>query len=154
MAQHRHTRLIAGTCLTGIATLVLAACSSGGSSTPTTATGGAVSSITASQVTTGTAAKDVDAVTWSGDYRPLISLDPIKIPDYPEETAIPNLCEPLLRVAPDYSTSPGLAASHTFTDPTTLVIKLRQGVTFSDGSPMTADDVVFSLRRTPPTSPP
>jgi peptide/nickel transport system substrate-binding protein len=145
MAQHRRTRLITGTCLAGTALLALTACS--GSSSSSTPTGSAISSIAASQVSTGTATKDVDAVTWSGDYRPLLSLDPLKIADYPEETAIPNLCEPLIRVADDYTLSPGLAQSYTFSDPTTLVLKLRQGVTFSDGAPMTADDVAYSLNR-------
>jgi peptide/nickel transport system substrate-binding protein len=145
MAHHRRTGWLTGTCLAGTALLALTAC--GGSSGTSTPSGSAISSIAASQVTTGTATKDVEAVTWSGDYRPLLSLDPLKIADYPEETAIPNLCEPLVRVAPDYSLSPGLAASYTFSDPTTLVLKLRQGVTFSDGAPMTAQDVVYSLNR-------
>ncbi|HET9655290.1 MAG TPA: ABC transporter substrate-binding protein [Kineosporiaceae bacterium] len=146
MAQHRRIARLTGTCLAGTALLALTACSGGGSGT-STPSGSAISSITADQVTTGTATKDVDAITWSGDYRPLLTLDPVKIADYPEETAIPNICEPLVRVAPDYSLSPGLAESYTFSDPSTLVLKLRKGVTFSDGAPMTADDVVFSLNR-------
>jgi peptide/nickel transport system substrate-binding protein len=145
MAQQRRTRWLTGTCVAGTALIALTACS--GSSGTSAAPGGAVSSIAASQVITGTATKDVDAVTWSGDYRPLLSLDPVKIPDYPEETAIPNICEPLIRVAPDYSLSAGLAQSFTFSDPTTLVLKLRPGVTFSDGAPMTAQDVAYSLNR-------
>ena len=32
-------------------------------------------------------------------------------------------------------------------DPLTWEFELRQGVTFQDGEPFTADDVVFSLRR-------
>jgi peptide/nickel transport system substrate-binding protein len=145
MAQHRRAAWLPGTCLAGAALLALTACSGGsGSATPS---GSAISSIGANQVTTGTATKDVDAITWSGDYRPLLSLDPVKIPDYPEETAIPNICEPLIRVAPDYSLSPGLAESYRFTDPTTLTLKIRQGVKFSDGTPMTVDDVVYSLKR-------
>jgi peptide/nickel transport system substrate-binding protein len=42
---------------------------------------------------------------------------------------------------------PGLAVSWTNTDPTTWVVKLREGVTFTDGKPLTADDVIFSLDR-------
>lgn len=156
MAQHRRTaRLtgtalagtaLAGTALAGTALLTLTACGSGGSGS-STPSGSALSSISANQATTGTATKDVDSVTWSGDYRPLLNLDPVKIADYPEETAIPNICEPLIRVEPDYSLSGGLAESYTFTDPTTLTLKIRQGVTFSDGAPMTVDDVVYSLNR-------
>jgi peptide/nickel transport system substrate-binding protein len=146
MTQHRRTTRLTGTCLAGTALLALTACSGNGSGA-SSSSGRAVSSIAATQVTTGTATRDVDSITWSGDYRPLLSLDPLKFADYPEETAIPNLCEPLVRVAPDYALSPGLAASYAFTDPTTLVLKLRPGVTFSDATPMTADDVAYSLKR-------
>ena len=146
MVQHRRTARLAGTCLAGTALLALTACGGNGSGS-STAPGKAISSITAGQVSTGTATKDVDAITWSGDYRPLLSLDPVKVPDYPEETAIPNICEPLIRVAPDYTLSPGLAESYTFTNPTTLVLKLRRAVTFSDGTPMTSADAAYSLNR-------
>lgn len=42
---------------------------------------------------------------------------------------------------------PGLAASWDFTDPTTLVLKLQEGVTFHDGSPFNAEAVKFNLDR-------
>jgi peptide/nickel transport system substrate-binding protein len=56
--------------------------------------------------------------------------------------------EPLVRT--DYSdgatTKPWLAESWEFTDGgATLEFTVRQGVTFSDGKPLTADDVLFSL---------
>ncbi|MER8071221.1 ABC transporter substrate-binding protein [Streptomyces sp. NPDC094034] len=56
--------------------------------------------------------------------------------------------EPLARI--DYSdgakVKPWLAKSLEFDEAgTTLTVKLRDDVTFSDGKPMTADDVVFSL---------
>jgi peptide/nickel transport system substrate-binding protein len=43
--------------------------------------------------------------------------------------------------------SPGLATDWKATSPTTWVFNLRRGVKFSDGSPFTADDVVFSMER-------
>ncbi|MCZ9880458.1 ABC transporter substrate-binding protein [Arthrobacter sp. B2a2-09] len=42
---------------------------------------------------------------------------------------------------------PRLAESWSEPTPNTLVFKLRQGVVFSDGTPMTAEDVAFSLQR-------
>lgn len=42
---------------------------------------------------------------------------------------------------------PALAASWTNTDPLTWEVKLRDGVKFHDGNPLTADDVIFSLTR-------
>ena len=51
--------------------------------------------------------------------------------------------------------SPSLAESWENLDPLTWQVKLRAGVTFQDGSPFTADDVIFSLDRAPgvPNSP-
>ncbi len=46
----------------------------------------------------------------------------------------------------NFQAQPALAASHTVSaDSATWTITLRQGVTFSDGSPLTAQDVVYSL---------
>ena len=42
---------------------------------------------------------------------------------------------------------PGLAESWNFTDPTTLVLNIRSGVTFHDGTPLDAEAVKFNLER-------
>ncbi|WP_017935335.1 ABC transporter substrate-binding protein [Nocardioides sp. Iso805N] len=132
--------------LAGTLTAGLTGCSGGGndSSGPS---GKAVSSIGADQVTTGTASKPVAAVTWDGGYRAPVTLDPIGLADYPEETTIPNMCEPLIRVEPDYSLKPGLATSWKYADAHHLVVNLRSGVKFWDGKPMTAADVAYSIGR-------
>ncbi len=51
--------------------------------------------------------------------------------------------------------TPGLAESWKAVDDKTWEFKLRRGVTFHDGSPFTADDVVFTFQRAPnvPRSP-
>ena len=57
--------------------------------------------------------------------------------------------EPLIRFDPKYQPEPALAVSWKAIDEKTWEIKLRQGVTFHDGSPFTAEDVVFSFNRVP-----
>jgi peptide/nickel transport system substrate-binding protein len=124
---------------------LLAAC--GGPAQPASPTGGAVTGIAAGQLTTGKASdQPVDSVTWYGDYRPLLGLDPIKLADYPEETVIPNVCEPMLRVEPDYTVGTGAVAARQ-QDGTHLLLTLQPNVKFSDGSSVTADDVAFTIQR-------
>ncbi len=57
--------------------------------------------------------------------------------------------EPLIRFDPKFQPEPALAVSWKALDAKTWELKLRQGVTFHDGSPFTADDVVFSFARIP-----
>jgi peptide/nickel transport system substrate-binding protein len=62
--------------------------------------------------------------------------------------AINNLVyEYLVRYDDKLDLAPGLATSWKNTSPTTWVFQLRQGVRWHDGSPFTADDVVFSFER-------
>ena len=55
--------------------------------------------------------------------------------------------EPLVQWNKDMKLEPALATEWGQTDPTTWRFKLRQGVKFHDGTPFTADDVVFSYDR-------
>ena len=55
--------------------------------------------------------------------------------------------ESLLGFTPQGGVRPLLASSYRRVNPTTYVFKLRDGVRFWDGSPMTVDDVVYSLAR-------
>lgn len=89
----------------------------------------------------------LDAFTWYGDYRAPMSLDPLRATDYPELTVVPNICESLLRTTADNTIEAGLATDWKQVDPKTVRFTIRDGVSFSDGSPMTVDDVVYSLRR-------
>ena len=57
--------------------------------------------------------------------------------------------EPLMRFDPKYHPEPSLAVSWKALDDRTWEVKLRQGVTFHDGAPFTAEDVVFSFARIP-----
>ena len=108
---------------------------------------GAVTAVAqTSDVTTPTAKGPVDSVTWAV-YRETNSVDPIVAFDYPENVAVTLLCDSLLRQQPDGSLAPGVALSVTVPKPTVYKIRLRSGVKFWDGSPLTSADVVFSLKR-------
>ncbi len=54
----------------------------------------------------------------------------------------------LMRQNADGSYSPGLAKSATATDPQTIVVELKPGIKFSDGTPLDAEAVKFSIERT------
>ncbi|THA86433.1 ABC transporter substrate-binding protein [Streptomyces sp. A0592] len=103
---------------------------------------------TAFQLTdkTPAAVGDVDSFTWS-IYAEPTTLDYAHAYDFPPNQILANVCESLLRWNPDLTTSPNLATSYTNPTPTTWVYQIRPGVRFHDGTTLTADDVVASLRR-------
>ena len=79
-------------------------------------------------------------------YRETQTLDPIQAFDYPENTIDPLLCDSLLRQAPDMTIGDGLAKLTT-TSPTQFDFEINADATFWDGTPVTAEDAVFSLER-------
>jgi len=85
-------------------------------------------------------------------------LDPLLYQTNPGYRVMQNIYDSLLTVdyAGDGSVLPALAESWEREDGRTLVLTLREGVLFHDGSPLTAEDVAFSFgpeRRTDPNSP-
>ena len=58
-----------------------------------------------------------------------------------------NIYEALVTRDRDMAIRPSLAVSWENTQPDTWVFTLREGVTFHNGNPFTADDVLFSLER-------
>jgi len=77
-------------------------------------------------------------------------LDPQELNQFEAAEVIANLYERLIVLPADDlgSPQPGLAESWTISDDgKTFTFKIRQGVTFHSGNPLTATDVEWSLRR-------
>ena len=89
---------------------------------------------------------EIDSFTWA-NYAAPESMDYAYAYDYPINTILSNVCESLLRWNPDLTITPNLAEKFSNPTPTTWVYDLRSDVTFHDGTAMTADDVVASLKR-------
>jgi len=89
-----------------------------------------------------------DTVRW-GASSELTSLDPHAFFSGPNMALLHQIYETLVLRAPDASLAPALALSWRMLpeDPSVWEFKLRPGVKFHDGSPLTAEDVVFSLER-------
>ena len=88
-------------------------------------------------------------LTWSLEgINDLNSLDPTKATDAPVNTVLGLLYGGLVRLDGDLHVAPDLAESWTISeDNLTYTFKLRADGKFSDGSPITADDVVWSITR-------
>lgn len=77
----------------------------------------------------------------------VVSFDPYAVEEVFTSGFLGNVYEGLVRRAPDLTIEPALATSWELLSPTHWRFKLREGVTFHDGTPFTADDVVFSAER-------
>ena len=77
----------------------------------------------------------------------VIGMDPHINNEGPTNAMKDHMYEGLVTRHWDLTVRPALATEWTQVNPTTTRFKLRQGVTFHDGSPFTADDVVFSFDR-------
>ncbi|TPW32109.1 ABC transporter substrate-binding protein [Martelella alba] len=87
-----------------------------------------------------------EKVTWS--YSADVStLDPYALDQTFNLGVLGNVYEGLIERGPHMEIQPALATSWEIVDPKRWRFHLRQGVTFQDGQPFTADDVVFSVER-------
>jgi peptide/nickel transport system substrate-binding protein len=75
------------------------------------------------------------------------SMDPHAVNITPNNNIGWHVFDALVHVDRDARIVPGLAESWRALDATTWEFKLRRGVRFHDGSPFTADDVLFSIER-------
>ncbi len=126
----KRTALVVAALVT-TAALALGGCSSGAATPGTTSNG---SPVKGGSLT----------LAWSAD---IISMDKTMTFDNNSIRVMQQIMEPLFHSSPDGSKlEPWLATGYTISaDKKTYTIKLRKGITFSDGSPMTAADVKFSI---------
>ncbi|MCF2663406.1 ABC transporter substrate-binding protein [Oscillibacter valericigenes] len=81
-------------------------------------------------------------------YAPELTLDPVTCPDGMQQVVASLICEGLFRLGTALEPEPCLCQNYTYDETTyTYVFTLRSGVTFSDGTPLTSDDVKATLDR-------
>ncbi|MEO6897410.1 MAG: ABC transporter substrate-binding protein, partial [Caldimonas sp.] len=75
------------------------------------------------------------------------SMDPHSLNESLQLSFTGNVYEPLIERGKDMSLTPALATKWTQVSPTVWRFELRQGVKFHDGTPFTAEDVLFTFKR-------
>ena len=94
--------------------------------------------------TLGTASAQTVRIGNQGDA---LSMDPHSLNESLQLSVTGNVYEPLVTRDKDLNLIPALAAGWKQTSPTVWRFELRKGVQFHDGTPFTADDVLFSVAR-------
>lgn len=82
-----------------------------------------------------------------GNQGDALSMDPHSLNESLQLTVTGNVYEPLVARDRNLKLVPGLATSWKQTSPTVWRFELRKGVEFHDGTPFTADDVLFTFAR-------
>ena len=99
----------------------------------------------------GSSGKEDASPALTGFALPYLSgktADPITCIDGAQHTLGTLLYEPLYQLDPQLNPQPFLAESHSYSaSKRTYTITLREDITFSDGSSLSAKDVVYSLER-------
>lgn len=136
LAGPRGAALIAGAV---IASIGLAAC---GSSTPSSKP-----KEVDSEIWSAPAKGDLELLKWNLPFGEPDSLDAVQLASFSNAMVLSNLCDALMREAPDGTVTPALASSVEQVSPTVVKITVAGDRTFWDGQPVTAEDVQFSLNR-------
>ena len=85
-------------------------------------------------------------VRWAAQ-NDILTMDPHSQNHATTNTVLTHAYEGLTRYSATYEVEPALAAKWTNVSPTLVRFELRRGVKWHDGTPFTADDVVFSFGR-------
>jgi peptide/nickel transport system substrate-binding protein len=83
---------------------------------------------------------------WANDGD-VATMDPDMLQETVQLSFLSNIYEPLIRRNKDLKLEPALAVKWEQTSPTVWRFHLRPNVKYTDGTPFTADDVLFSLKR-------
>jgi peptide/nickel transport system substrate-binding protein len=82
-----------------------------------------------------------------GNQGDIIDMDPYSVNESLHYNVLSNVYEPLIARDENFKLTPALATSWNMVEPTRWRFNLRKGVRFHDGTPFTADDVIFSYER-------
>jgi len=88
----------------------------------------------------------VAQVTFAAEYD-AGGMDYTQSYDFTSSLVVPSMTEPLFRINQEGQLTPNLATTYDLSNPRKLVMQIRPGVSFWDGSPLTAEDVAFSMQR-------
>lgn len=88
--------------------------------------------------------EQTDMILNSAD--PIQAINPLYISGAVDSWVTELIWDRLLRVGPDGLPQPWAAESYEWVDDTTIDVTLREGMTWHDGEPVTAEDVVFSFQ--------
>ena len=91
-------------------------------------------------------ARAENVVRWASATEAL-TFDPHAANHLPTQAENSQVYEPLVDFNSSYEIQPSLAVAWKLTSPTTWQFDLRRSIQFHDGTPFTAQDVVFSLNR-------
>ncbi len=126
---------------------LISAC--GGDATTTTApSGGTQSTQTGGSTTTAAGTVKTGGTVRIGSQTGNLDFDPALFAGNPADLALQHqVLEKLVQLGPDFDLEPVLATEWSSSDGKTWKFTLREGVAFSNGSPFTADDVVYTIDR-------
>jgi peptide/nickel transport system substrate-binding protein len=133
-----------------LAALVVSATGCSSKTTTTTAAAGGTSTSGAAGTTTTAAAGAIKAggTLRIGSQPGNLDFDPAFFAGNVADIALQHQAlEPLVQLGPDFTLQPVLATKWETTDSKVWKFTLRDGVTFSNGTAFTADDVVYTMKR-------
>jgi len=125
----------------GAAALLLAGC--GGSDDSGGSSGSSLGDLSGTAEGGG---NPVETVNW-GIVADPVGLDPIGPNDYQSVQPMYQAYDTILQLNEQNGLSPMIASDWRAENPTTYVYDIRDDVTFQDGSPMTVEDVAYSINR-------